>query len=436
MTKQTTDKLQKLSIDPEEQVACPNCHESFVLKDALTEQLIDGYQADFDSLLAQQKAQIANSAERAAERRLEQAHKLKLEEAQEALENQKAEMAAAQRKAERAKVRALEIAQEEARLESAGLAEALETKDKHLESLRANEAELRKEKLALEEQQKQLALDVQRKVDEQRKEIEASTAEAHSLQMAELTKQIEDAKKVNQELQRKLTTGSQQLQGEVLELELEELLARSFPLDEIEPVGKGKRGADVVQVVKLPSGAVCGRIVWEMKRTEKWVKAWTGKLKDDLNAVGGELAVLVSTAFPAGIDEPMLQYEDVWLVRPSLVKPLAEALRVALIESHRQKTAAAGKDEKAEALYNYVTSPQFVQKVKAVVDAYEQMRTDLEAEKSAMQRIWKKRETQIERITGNVMTLMGEIEGMSATSLPGLEAAAGLEAVAGPELDN
>jgi hypothetical protein len=269
-------------------------------------------------------------------------------------------------------------------------------------------------------------LEVQRQVDEQRKTIEAASQDKYGLQLAELTKQIEDAKKANQLLERKLSQGSQQLQGEVLELELEDLLARKFPLDSIEPVGKGKRGADVIQVVCQANGAICGRIVWETKRAENWVKAWVTKLKDDQNAIGGDIGVLVSTVFPAGLDEPMLQYEGIWLVRPHLVRPLAEALRMALIESHKQKAAAAGKDDNIEALYNYITSPQFAHKVKAVVDAYRQMRNDLDGERAAMQKLWKKRETQIDRITSNVMGLVGEIEGLSTESLPQLEAAAGL----------
>ena len=52
-----------------------------------------------------------------------------------------------------------------------------------------------------------------------------------------------------------------------------------------------------------------------------------------------------------------------------------------------------------------------------------------------MQKIWKKRENQIERITSNVMGLVGEIEGLSVTGLPGLEASIGLESIAESEVD-
>ena len=124
----------------------------------------------------------------------------------------------------------------------------------------------------------------------------------------------------------------------------------------------------------------------------------------------------------------MVNFDDIWLVRPQLIKPLADALRMALIEAHKQRMAAAGKDEKVEALYQYVTSPQFAQKVRAVVDAYRQMRSDLDSEKAAMQRLWKKREAQLERITSNVMGLVGELEGASHDGLPQLDSIAALGA--------
>jgi hypothetical protein len=186
-------------------------------------------------------------------------------------------------------------------------------------------------------------------------------------------------------------------------------------------VKKGARGADVIQTVRLRSGAVCGRIVWETKRAENWSNAWVPKLKDDQQAAGGELAVLVSTAFPAGVDERMVMHEGVWLVRPDLVKALAEALRTVLIESQRQKAISTGKGESMEALYNYITSAQFAQKVRAVVDAYQQMRDDLDREKSAMQRLWKKREGQLERITSNMLGMCGELQGVSQEALPQLD---------------
>jgi hypothetical protein len=411
----------KIIIDAFDTVACPHCGKDFVLQDAITRQLIERYESEYESKLEGERRELRESlvadAERAAAKRFD---------AQIAqLQDQVAQGSAAQAKMKAQLEAAAQRAAEEARRESAEQAQVLKaelaSKEERIAAYREAELALRKEKSELEEKQKEMALQIQREVDAQRKRIEESSAEAYRLREAEWRKKIDDAQKANADLKRKLEQGSQQLQGEVLELEIEELLAAAFPLDGIEPVKKGARGADVIQTVRLRSGALCGRIIWETKRAENWSNAWVPKLKDDQQAAGGELAVLVSTAFPAGIGEPMAMYEGVWLVRPDLVRALAEALRTVLIESQRQKAISAGKGESMEAVYNYVTSAQFAQKVRAVVDAYQQMREDLDREKSAMQRLWKKREGQLERVTSNMLGICGELQGVSAEALPQLD---------------
>lgn len=213
----------------------------------------------------------------------------------------------------------------------------------------------------------------------------------------------------------------------MLELELENELRSTYPFDDVEPVGKGVRGADVVQTVRLRTGTICGKIVWETKRAENWSNAWPTKLKTDMQNIGGDIAVLVSTAFPAGITEPMLFQDGVWLVKPAFVKGVAEALRMVLTESQRQRAVSIGKNEQMEALYDYICSTQFVQRIKAVVDHQEQMRLELEQEKSAMQRIWKKREGQISGITNQMMSICGELQGLSHGSMPMLDDIARLD---------
>jgi len=411
----------KIIIDAFDKVACPHCGEDFVLQDAITQQLIERYESEYESMLEGERRQLRDSlvadAERAAAKRFaDQIGQL---------QDQLAQGTAAQARMKAQMEAAAQRAAEQARRESAEEAQALKAelgvKEQRLAAHREAELVLRKEKSVLEEKHKEMALEIQREVDAQRKRIEDSTAESYRLREAEWRKKIDDAQKANEDLKRKLEQGSQQLQGEVLELQVEELLAATFPFDGIEPVKKGARGADVIQTVRLRSGAVCGRIVWESKRAENWSNAWVPKLKDDQQAAGGELAVLVTTAFPAGLNEVMLMHEGVWLVRPDLVRALAEALRTVLIESQRQKAITAGKGESMEALYNYITSAQFAQKVRAVVDAYQQMREDLEKEKNAMQRLWKKREGQLERLSSNMLGLCGELQGVSRDALPQLD---------------
>ena len=411
----------RIIVDAFDTVACPHCGGEFMLQDAIAHQLIERYESEYETMLEGERRQLRETlvadADRAASRRFgEQIARL-----QEQLAQGAADQARIRAQLEASAQRAVE----EARRDSAERAQALQNelmlKERKLAAYRETELALRTEKAALEEQQRELALEVQRKVDAESQRIKAAEAEAYRLREAEWRKKIDDAQKANEDLKRKLEQGSQQLQGEVLELEIEGLLAMAFPYDAIEPVKKGARGADVIQTVRLRSGTACGRIVWESKRAENWSNAWVAKLKDDQQSAGGELAVLVSTAFPAGIDEPMVMHEGVWLVRPDLVKALAEALRTVLIESQRQKAIAAGKGESMEALYSYITSAQFAQKVRAVVDAYQQMRDDLEKEKSAMLRLWKKREAQLERITTNMLGMCGELQGVSQQALPQLE---------------
>ena len=411
----------KIIVDAFDTVACPHCGKEFMLQDAIAHQLIERYESEYETRLEGERRQLRETlvadADRAASRRFgEQIAQLQAQLAQSA-----AEQAKARAQLEASAQRAIEEARRDSTEQAQALQAELALKDKKLAGYRETEMALRTEKAALEEQQRELALEVQRKVDAESRRIKESEAEAYRLREAEWRKKIDDAQKANEDLKRKLEQGSQQLQGEVLELEIEGLMATAFPYDGIEPVKKGARGADVIQTVRLRSGAACGRIVWESKRAENWSNAWVAKLKDDQQSAGGELAVLVSTAFPAGIDQPMVMHEGVWLVRPDLVKALAEALRTVLIESQRQKAIAAGKGESMEALYSYITSAQFAQKVRAVVDAYQQMRDDLEKEKSAMQRLWKKREAQLERITTNMLGMCGELQGVSQQALPQLE---------------
>lgn len=411
----------KIIIDAFDTVACPHCGKDFVVQDAIAQQLIERYESEYESRLEGERRQLRESLTADADRAAAKRFDAEIAKLQEQITRADATQAKLKAQSEATAQRAAE----EARRESAEQAEALKaelvSKEERLASYREVELALRKEKAELVEKQKEMGLQIQREVDAQRKRIEDSSAESYRLREAEWRKKIDDAQKANEDLKRKLEQGSQQLQGEVLELEIEELLALAFPLDGIEPVKKGARGADVIQTVRLRSGALCGKIVWETKRAENWSNGWIPKLKDDQQAVGGELAVLVSTAFPAGIAEPMVMHEGVWLVRPDLVRALAEALRTVLIESQRQKTISAGRGESMEAVYNYVTSAQFAQKVRAVVDAYQQMREDLDREKSAMQRLWKKREGQLERVTSNMLGICGELQGVSAEALPQLD---------------
>jgi len=255
----------------------------------------------------------------------------------------------------------------------------------------------------------------QRKFDQDRRRIEAQ----HKAQ-------IESAQREVADLKRKLESGSQQLQGEALEVSLEGLLRAAFPLDEIVAVPKGMNGADLLHHVRNAAGQRCGTVIWEAKQTKAWQPLWLRKLKDDQQAVGAELAVIVTAAMPRDTHEPFVRESDVWICRFDAARALAETLRLALVELHRARQANLGRAEKMALVYNYICSPQFTQRVKSVAEGFVLMRQELEAEKMAAARVFKKREMQLTRMQEGLLGVVGDLQGIGEQSLAQLDAVAPL----------
>ena len=370
----------------DEQVACPKCSHRFALSDGLSRQAIERHAGEFERALAERgkklEAQLAADAKAQFETR------------------------------------------------EKALNEALGAKDAALSRFRSDELALRRQLRELEDAKKNQDLDYQRRLDAERKKIEeharSAAGEDLARREAQWKAQLDSALRKAADLERRLEQGSQQLQGEAFELSLEALLKGAFPLDEIVPVAKGVNGADLIQRVRSPSGLVCGTILWEAKQTKAWQPAWLRKLKDEQQAIGAELAVIVTAAMPRDAREPFLREADVWVARFDAARPLAEALRALLIEVHRQRQANLGRSEKVELLYNYLCSPQFSQRMKSVVEGFAAMRQDLEAEKMAMGRIWKKREAQLVRMSDGLLGVVGDLQGIGQETLPQLESIAAL----------
>lgn len=411
----------KIILNAEDQIACPHCNSEFPIKEAVAKHLIEKHEDEYQQLLSKELVSLQEQAAKDAEKSIAKTFKKQIETLQEQLAESQDSAKSLQARIAEEKKKAEDKIRESVKLEHDALEESLKSKEEQLAKFREQELALRKAKTELEDKQKDMELELARRIESEKESLRASIGDEFKLKEAELRKKIDDASKANEDLKRKLEQGSQQLQGEVLELELEHELAQAYPLDDIDPVGKGTRGADVIQTVRLRTGTVCGKIVWETKRAENWSNNWITKLKADMQEVGGDIAVLVSTAFPAGVEEPMVMKDGVWLVKPALAKGLSEALRTVLTEAQRQKAVSVGKNEQMEALYDYICSTQFVQRIKAVVDHQEQMRLELEKEKSAMQRIWKKREGQIGGITNQMMSICGELQGLSQGSMPLLD---------------
>ena len=252
------------------------------------------------------------------------------------------------------------------------LEEQLSEKDLKLKEAVKNELTLRKEKQELKNEKDAFELEKTRQLDEERQNIEENASkkatEAQQSKIDQLSKQLLDANKVKDELARKLEQGSQQTQGEVLELELEEIITRAFPHDDVVPVPKGVSGADVIQKIHDKNGLECGQIIWESKKTKAWSEGWVQKLKDDQRAVKADLAVIVSSVLPKDINGFGL-HNGVWVSNINLSIALATSLRVNLIALSHEKMMSVGKNEKMEVLYSYLTGVEFKQRVEAIIEA-------------------------------------------------------------------
>lgn len=307
-------------------------------------------------------------------------------------------------------------------LEMADLKKANEEKDKKIAEFREQELRLREERRKIEDEKKELTLEVQRRVDEERKKAEEAAFkkadEEHRLKDLEKDKQLSDMRKQIEDLKRKAEVGSQQTQGEVLELDLEENLKTAFPQDQIEPVEKGIKGADIRQIVKSQSGVVCGVILWESKRTKDWHDDWTVKLKDDLRAEGANVPVIVSEILPKEAQKGMGIKDGVWVVSFSLVLPLAMLLRRNLLEVAFHKVSAVDRSKKSEQLYEYVISHEFIQQVEAMLEVYKEMQDEINKEKAAYERIWRTREFQIKRMLNSTASVCGSMQGLIGSSMP------------------
>jgi len=288
-------------------------------------------------------------------------------------------------------------------------------REKELEFLR------REQSLKLKEEEMELAF--QRKMQEQRNElveqIRKQEAEKnsikdteHQLRLRELEKQLDDQKKLAEEMKRKAEQGSMQLQGEVQELILEELLRSNFPFDLIEEVGKGVRGADCVQVVRNQFGQECGKIIYESKRTKDFGGDWIEKLKKDMRSMGVDVAVIVSQCYPKGMD-CFGQRDGVWICSFEEVNAVAYVLRDGILRLSTAMKSQENRGDKMHMLYDYLTGAEFSEQWKAIREGFMSMKLSIQRERDAMERLWKAREKQLEKVLLNATHIRGSIEGIA-----------------------
>lgn len=299
-----------------------------------------------------------------------------------------------------------------------------EAREKENKELREQISELLKQLREMKSKDDQRDIEYQKKLIEEesiiKNKAKQEANDESQLQIAQRDKQLDDLRKQLSEAQRKVEQGSQQTQGEVLELEIEEILKQKFPSDNIIPVAKGVNGADITHKVIDKFGQVCGTIVWETKRTKNWVDGWVPKLKDDQRNQKAEIAVLVTIVLPKEIKNFSVK-DGVWVSDFSSVIGLATALRSGLINVSAVKQASVGKNEKMEFLYDYLSGIEFKQKIEAIVESFTAMKSDLEREKRAMTKIWETRDKQINRVVDNTVKMYGDLTGLMGQALPKID---------------
>lgn len=403
-------------INDEQKIKCPKCGESISIDDVLTHQISEKIRKEIEVEQKLKKKEIADK-EKILREETQKFEELK-KNTQIEINKKVAEKLATEKIAlwKQAKTEA----SKEQEVEKKILEEQLVEKDVKLQKAVENELTLRKEKNKLEEDKKNFEVEKQRQLDEERNKIveEANrkATEEQKYIIAQLEKKLNDAGKVNEEMKRKLEQGSQQTQGEVLELELEELLKNEFSQDEIIPVPKGKKGADVVQKVLDRSGHLCGQIVWESKKTKTWSESWIQKLKDDQRAVKADLAVIVSTVLPNDVKGFSLR-DGIFVCDVKLTVNLASFLRYDLLKVFEANRALTGKEEKKDVVYAYVNSVDFKQRIQTIAEAFIEMKNDIDREKRSYQAIWAKREKQVQRVIDNTFGIYGDLKGLTGGTM-------------------
>lgn len=362
-------------------ITCPHCQHQIPLDDVLTHQIEEKYKKEFETELQQEKVKLWKVAQE----------------------------------------KALEKVRNEQNQELKQLREEIYEKTKKLEDAQKLELELRNERRKLEESKKEFELKIQRQLDQERLKIVDDTtkkiADEHRLREAEIEKKLRDALHANEDLRRKLEQGSQQTQGEVLELELEHILKTEFPIDEITEVSKGIQGADLLQKVKDNVGRVAGSIAWESKRTKAWSDGWITKLKDDQRKAKADIAVIVSHVLPKEMKHFGLR-DGIYVCDYQSFVGLSKLLRTTLSQLASIKLIQTDKKGKMEVLWNYLTSVEFQHRMEATLESFTAMKQDLEQEKRALTKIWAKREKQIQRVLDTTAGLRGDLEGVMGNALP------------------
>lgn len=403
------------------QINCPNCATSIDVQDILAHQLEEEIKQKYQAEAAQERQryeaemQTLNRAKQEFEEKKKQENELFRERLEKQLREDRRAIE------ERLKVKL----QEEQNDQFQTLQKELNEKSEQIKELNRTKAEIEKLKREKSELKEAAEAEAQKKLNEtlegEKARIRKAEEERNELRFKELQKQLEDQKKLTEEMKRKQEQGSMQLQGEVQELAIEEWLMSQFPLDSVEEIKKGARGGDCIQTVNTRTRQNCGTIYYESKRTKDFQPSWIEKFKADIRERGADIGVLVTEVMPSDMDRMGLR-EGVWVCNYDEFKGLCAVLRESIIQLSVAMGSQENKGDKMHMLYDFLTSSTFKMQVEAIVEGFSQMKNDLESEKRSMQRIWKQREKQIDKVVTNTIDMYGSIKGIAGSAIQSVRA--------------
>ena len=386
----------------QDSIICPNCKKSIPLTQAITQQISEQHNHEMEAL----KKRAEEEREKLialSKKRIEEEKQKAAKEVEESLRKKiAAEM--------ELKLKDSSNESEELKKQNKTLQEQILDTNKLIRQMKQEreEQQIIYEKKFAEEEEK-LKIELQKKTEEEFK-----------FKMMEKDKKIQDAMKMVEEYKRKLEQGSQQMQGEVLEIALEELLRKEFPLDDIQPVPKGVNGADIIHIVKSQGGTRCGTIIWETKRTKAWSNGWISKLKGDQRSMKAEIAVLVSDIVPEEIKHFGLN-DGIWVCKFDFLLGLAYALRSQLVEVTAIKSIQVGQKGKMEHLYSYITSTEFKHRVEAIIEAFSNMQEEIEKERRWFAQKWSREEKNLRKVLDTTIGMHGDLQSIMGKSMGELD---------------
>ena len=424
-------------------IQCPSCGTSIDVNDILKHQIEDALRKEFQQKLNAQTTEweTKNKALEKAKEDFESKKKKENELFQDRLEKAKEEVEAKakrekqqfqekleleKKESEKNILSALKIKLEEENKDRISLMEKeLSEKSEKLRELNKMQGEISKLQREKLEMKDLIEAQAQQQLNEtlvlEKEKIRKQEEEKNELKIKEYQKQAEDQRKLIEEMKRKQEQGSMQLQGEVLELAMEEWLANNFPLDTIDEVKKGANGADCLQTINTFELQNCGTIYYESKRTKTFQPLWIEKFKNDIRDKKASIGVLVTEVLPADMQR-MGMKEGIWICTYEEFKGLSAVLRQSLIQVSQALQSQENKGDKMTLLYDFLTSTEFRMQIEGIVEGFSQMQIDLVKEKNAMKKIWTAREKQIDKVINNTIGMYGSIKGIAGNAVQTVKA--------------